>query len=267
MFNINLVLKVKSFISRFVEFDENHDNKREYLGYCVHMMEVLNKLDGNSMSIVNYYVGMEQLDELTKIHKNKKRLHPGMLTSNVVQGIQSLTRSFEVISFVKNIELMNGLEETERNSILNNMDYFQLRYYEYLVNSKCYTFISEESLDEIKDLSLDIYIEEALRDYKKNLTKLVNYMDTNNMSVDELKHDMMLENNGIALDLFNCLELNNFQTMNVNHLQDMQIRDFTISESLKSITPTDFGGHVGGIGFNPSETMHFESVNQHNNMF
>lgn len=56
------------------------------------------------------------------------------------------------------------------------------------------------------------------------------------------------------------------QMMDHQNFMDQENQRQVIDESWKSVTPFDYGGYIQGIGFNPSDTMAFEAMEQMNDM-
>ena len=79
---------------------------------------------------------------------------------------------------------------------------------------------------------------------------------------------------GILNNDYNFQGIEEFQTsqyhlQQIEHMHQDQFQDFSqwaMDESLKAVTPFDYGGYVQGPGFNPSDTFAHDSMNHMDHM-
>jgi len=99
--------------------------------------------------------------------------------------------------------------------------------------------------------------EDERREFFSNMPK-----ETQNFFKGILYDDFAFQ----GIDQFHTSQLHLQQVEQINQEQFRQFTQWAMDEGLKSVTPFDHGGYVQGPGFNPSDTMAYESMQMHNHM-
>ncbi|SHJ48943.1 hypothetical protein SAMN02745751_02694 [Dethiosulfatibacter aminovorans DSM 17477] len=165
---------------------------------------------------------------------------------------------------IKFFELLN--EETQQK-VLKKLGSKKGLFVSSVESLKDIGLIKHKLLMKMIKAKVNVKISEALIIYKKEMLKFSQAM--NDLNLDSFIDTMDNTDFDSYSELFNMQMINDMmqQQMTNQMISDMnQSMQICMDAALRSITPMDFGGHMGGVGFNPSETMHHDMNQMMNSM-
>lgn len=204
-------------------------------------------------------------------------------------GLMKFYKYFMKVQLESNIRVYNMLKESKQKEILESFKWGERVHFKKLLKDI-------KKKDRIKFSHMDNLLRERfIRNFNKKMDSLkTGFISLNSaiasseLSIGDFNEDTnwyqelvasndgiqdLIRENDILRDInndLNQMEFNNFinNSVELNHMLDQQNfqeqLSFCMNESMKTITPIDFGGYVGGVGFNPSDTMAFNSMEQMN---
>ncbi|MCY6369515.1 hypothetical protein [Clostridium ganghwense] len=110
---------------------------------------------------------------------------------------------------------------------------------------------SDKEKNNSKSKNSSVVLSQDFRNYFNKLSNEVQVQFMNSL------------NNNQKSDFQNFIQNNNQQ---IQHEMVEQFNRWATEEAIKSVTPFDMGGYVQGSGFNPSDTMQQEAIDQMNQM-
>lgn len=206
-------------------------------------------------------------------------------------AIQKFYKYFMKVQLESNIRVYNMLKENKQNELLGELKAGEKRLFNRLVKSI-------EKNNEIKFSQMDKLLgsrfirnfNDSMAGVKTGFISLNSAIANTEISIDKIDGDTnwykelianndeiqdLIGQNDILMDIahdLNQVEFNSFindsmELNNLFHEENLQEQmRICMNESMKAITPMDFGGYMGGVGFNPSETMQFNDMQQMNDL-
>lgn len=186
------------------------------------------------------------------------------MDNSIALVFRKITRSSTIIQFEGDLNVYNMLSENHQLKILKKLTSSQRRVFEKALKElKSKGCVSENHMDMVFQSKIIKSLKGSFDSYRKSFSNLTEISSNfNDVNIDSSR-DMFRDVDQGLMTQFNVDMLNNMLHEQMQLNQDFSIQS-CMNDSLRAIMPMDFGGHMGGIGFNPSETMQNEAMNMMN---